>query len=170
MSVPDAFSKLLISEGVISAEQLAEAARVAGTAGTKVHDEIVKLNYAPPAKVMAALGKAFRLKVVDLAAMTVPQDVVELLPESVARENTLFPLAEDGNRLRLVTSDPTDMDLQGVERGSLILRKDFGRQQLPIHHLASARGQNAQGRPFARTERQLPVIDLGPAGVPVADQ
>ena len=136
MSVPDAFSKLLISEGVISAEQLAEAARVAGTAGTKVHDEIVKLNYAPPAKVMAALGKVFRLKVVDLAAMAVPQDVVELLPESVARENTIFPLAEEGNRLRLVTSDPTDMDLQ--EKLRFILNRDIEMSLAPRGQIVEA--------------------------------
>ena len=136
MSVPDAFSKILITEGVISAEQLAEAARVAGSADTKVHDEVVKLGYAPPEKVMAALGKAFRLKVVDLTTMTVPQDVVELLPESVARENTLFPLAEEGNRLRLVTSDPTDMDLQ--EKLRFILNRDIEMSLAPRGQIVEA--------------------------------
>ena len=136
MSVPDAFSKILITQGVISAEQLEEAVRVAGTAGTKVHDEVVKLGYAPPEKVMAALGKAFRLKVVDLAAMTVPQDVIELLPESVARENTIFPLEESGNALRLATSDPTDMDLQ--EKLRFILNRDIEMSLAPRGQIVEA--------------------------------
>jgi len=136
MSVSDAFSKTLITEGVISAEQLAEATRVADTASTKLHDEIIKLGYAPPEKVMAALGKAFRLKVVDLTAMAVPQEVVELLPESVARENTIFPLAETGNALRLATSDPTDMDLQ--EKLRFILNRDIEMTLAPRGQIVEA--------------------------------
>ncbi|MFM8953947.1 MAG: type II/IV secretion system protein, partial [Planctomycetaceae bacterium] len=66
----DAFTNLLVSEGIVSAEQLAEAMKVAGTSGKKVHDEVVRLGYAPGDKVMRALAKAHRLKFVDLTALT----------------------------------------------------------------------------------------------------
>ena len=136
MAVSDPFSKILISEGIVSAEQLAEAARVSGTSGTKVHDEVIKLGYAPPDKVMDALGKAYRLKVVDLTGMTVPQDVIELLPESVARENSIFPLAEMGSVLRLATSDPTDMELQ--EKLRFILNRDVEMSLAPRQQIVEA--------------------------------
>ena len=68
MAATDAFSKLLTSQGIISPEQLAEASRVAGNSGARMADEIVKLGYAPADKVMAALAKAYRMKLVDLAA------------------------------------------------------------------------------------------------------
>ena len=136
MAVSDPFSKILISEGIVSAEQLAEAARVSGTSGTKVHDEVIKLGYAPPDKVMDALGKAYRLKVVDLTGMTVPQDVIELLPESVARENSIFPLAEMGSALRLATSDPTDMELQ--EKLRFILNRDVEMSLAPRQQIVEA--------------------------------
>ena len=136
MAVSDPFSKLLISEGIVSAEQLAEAARVSGSSGTKVHDEVIKLGYAPPDKVMDALGKAYRLKVVNLVGMTVPQDVIELLPESVARENTIFPLSEMGSALRLATSDPTDMELQ--EKLRFILNRDIEMSLAPRQQIVEA--------------------------------
>jgi type IV pilus assembly protein PilB len=136
MAVSDPFSKLLISEGIVSAEQMAEAARVSAASGTKVHDEVIKLGYAPPDKVMDALGKAYRLKVVDLTGMTVPQDVVELLPESVARENSIFPLAEMGSALRLATSDPTDMELQ--EKLRFILNRDVEMSLAPRQQIVEA--------------------------------
>ena len=136
MAVSDPFSNILISEGIVSAEQLAEAMRVSGTAGTKVHDEVIKLGYAPPDKVMAALGKAYRLKVVELTGMTVPQEVIELLPESVARENTIFPLAEMGSVLRLATSDPTDMELQ--EKLRFILNRDVEMSLAPRQQIVEA--------------------------------
>jgi type IV pilus assembly protein PilB len=136
MAASDPFSKLLISEGIISAEQLAEAARVSGSSGAKVHDEIIKLGYAPPEKVMAVLGKAYRLPVTDLTGMTVPQEIVELLPESVARENTIFPLAEMGSVLRLATSDPTDMELQ--EKLRFILNRDVEMSLAPRQQIVEA--------------------------------
>ena len=119
----DAFSKLLVSEGIVSAEQLAEAVRIAGTSGKKVHDEVVRLGYAPGEKVMKALAKAHRLKFVNLQETTVPEEIVELLPESVARENTIFPIGESGGVLRVATCDPTDMDAQ--EKLRFILNRDI---------------------------------------------
>lgn len=120
--MPDAFSTILLSEGIVSAEQLAEATRIAGTSGKKMHEEVVRLGYAPGDKVMKALAKAYRLKFVNLAEIQVPPEVIELLPESVARENTIFPLAESGGTLRVATSDPTDMDTQDKLR--FILNRD----------------------------------------------
>ena len=119
----DAFSQILVSEGIVSAEQFAEAVRMAGTSGKKVHDEVVRLGYAPGEKVMKALAKAHRLKFVNLTETTVPEEVVALLPESVARENTIFPLSESGGTLRIATCDPTDMDAQ--EKLRFILNRDI---------------------------------------------
>jgi type IV pilus assembly protein PilB len=120
---PDAFSQILVSEGIVSAEQLAEAVRIAGTSGKKVHDEVVRLGYAPGEKVMRVLAKAHRLKFVNLQEITVPEEIVQLLPESVARENTIFPLSESGGTLRIATCDPSDMDAQ--EKLRFILNREI---------------------------------------------
>jgi type IV pilus assembly protein PilB len=89
---PAAFSQLLGTEGIVSAEQLAEAMRVAGSSGKKMHDEVVRLGYAPAEKVMKALAKVHRLKFVNLAELSVPEEIIQLLPESVARETTIFSI------------------------------------------------------------------------------
>jgi type IV pilus assembly protein PilB len=120
---PDAFSQILISEGLVSAEQLAEAMRMASTSGKKVHDEVVRLGYVEAVKVMKVLAKAHRLKFVNLADISVPEEIVQLLPESVARENTIFPLSESDGVLRIATCDPTDMDAQ--EKLRFILNREI---------------------------------------------
>jgi type IV pilus assembly protein PilB len=132
----DAFSKILIAEGLVSAEQLAEALRLAGASGKKVHDEVVRLGYAPGDKVMRALAKAHRMKFVDLTALTVPAEVVALLPESVARENTIFALAENGGTLRIATSDPTDIDTQ--EKLRFILNREVEMALAPRDQIVEA--------------------------------
>jgi uncharacterized protein (TIGR02996 family) len=48
---------------------------------------------------------------VDLAGITVPPNVVEMLPESVARENVIFPLAYRDDVFLIALSDPGDIDL-----------------------------------------------------------
>ena len=134
--MPDPFSDLLISEGIISAEQLAEALRLADSSGKKLHDEVVRLGYAPGEKVLQALAKAYRIKFVDLSAVEVEPQVVALLPESVARENTIFPLAEAGGALRVATSDPTDLDTQ--EKLRFILNREVELALAPREQIVEA--------------------------------
>ena len=132
----DAFTNLLVSEGIVSAEQLAEAMKVAGASGKKIHDEVVRLGYAPGEKVMKALAKAHRLKFVNLPDLTVPQEVIELLPESVARENTIFPISESAGILRIASCDPSDMDTQ--EKLRFILNRDIEMALAPREQIVEA--------------------------------
>jgi len=132
----DAFPTLLVSEGIVSAEQLAEAVRIAQSSGKTVQDEVVRLGYAPGVKVMKALAKAYRLKFVDLSTFEVSDDIVGTLPESVARENTIFPLSESGRTLRIATCDPTDMDAQ--EKLRFILNREIEMAIAPREQIVEA--------------------------------
>ena len=134
--MPDPFSNILISEGIVSAEQLAEALQLARSSGKKLHDEVVRLGYAPGDKVMKALAKAFRIKLVDLSTLEVDPSVVTLLPESVARENTIFPIAEEGSSLRVATCDPSDIDTQ--EKLRFILNREVELALAPREQIVEA--------------------------------
>jgi len=136
----DAFATLLVSEGIISAEQLAEAVRMAQSSGKKVQDEVVRLGYAPGARVMKALATAYRHKFVDRGTVDVAEEVIGLLPESVARENTIFPLAESGGTLRIATCDPTDMDAQ--EKLRFILNREIEMAIAPREQIVEAINRN----------------------------
>ena len=134
--MPDPFSNILISEGIVSAEQLAEALQLARSSGKKLHDEVVRLGYAPGDKVMKALAKAFRIKLVDLSTLEVDPSIVGLLPESVARENTIFPIAEEGASLRVATCDPSDIDTQ--EKLRFILNREVELALAPREQIVEA--------------------------------
>jgi type IV pilus assembly protein PilB len=58
---------------------------------------------------------------IDLTDMTIPPPVIDLVPESVARENTVLPLAYEDGALTLVTADPTDFDT--MQKLQFILNK-----------------------------------------------
>lgn len=60
---------------------------------------------------------------VSLSRYVPPRDVLEMLPESVARENLLFPLAAQGRTLLFAAAEPTNFDtLQKLE---FILNRDI---------------------------------------------
>jgi type IV pilus assembly protein PilB len=104
------FTELLIRQGVISADQLGEAKRVAKSSGKKVPDQLVVLGYATSDEVMRAVAKEHSLDFVDLNEVVIPPSIVELVPESVARENAVLPMAEEDGALKVIVSDPLDLD------------------------------------------------------------
>ena len=104
------FAEILIRQGTISAEQLADAEKMAGELGIKVGDALVRLGYAGADEVMRALAQEHDLDYVNLDEVVIPPSVVELMPESVARENAILPMSEEEDALRVIVSDPLDLD------------------------------------------------------------
>ena len=60
---------------------------------------------------------------VTLADFVIPRAVVELMPESVARENLVLPLQLQGNTLLVAAADPHNGDT--IEKLDFILTKDI---------------------------------------------
>jgi len=117
------FTDLLVQKGLISSDQLTEARGMAQQTGAKLQDTLVKLGYVTLEQVIGAVAEHSGLEYIDLTNVTIPPAVVELVPESVARENVVLPLAQDGNVLKIVTSDPSDFDT--VQKLQFILNKDI---------------------------------------------
>lgn len=120
--MPETLSDILVSKGIISQDQLTEATRIAGESGKMLHEEVLRLGYADPERVMKVVAKVNRMSFINLDGMMIADDVIDLVPESVARENTIIPLDEEGPRLRVATSDPTDIDTQ--EKLRFILNRE----------------------------------------------
>lgn len=100
----------LIEKGLISQEQLAEAAGIAKGKGEKPQDVLVELGYITAEQVMQALADLNHYEFYDLRDVPIPPAVVELVPESVARENHIIPLAEEDEALKVLVSDPNDIE------------------------------------------------------------
>jgi type IV pilus assembly protein PilB len=117
------FTDILVRKGVLSKDQLEEARSLANQTGIKVQEALMKLTYATSDEVMSAIADFHKLEFVNLVDVTVAQSIVELVPESVARENRVFPLAVDGNVLKVVTSEPDNYEV--LQKLQFILNKDI---------------------------------------------
>src|SRR3954452_6947706 len=116
------FVDILIRNGTVGPDQLEEAERLASGTGVKLQEALVKLNYATQTEVMSAVAEFHNLQFVNLEEVEIPKAVIELVPESVARENVVLPLALEGNVLKVITSDPTNYDV--IQKLTFILNKD----------------------------------------------
>jgi type IV pilus assembly protein PilB len=106
----DRFGDFLIKKGVIGPEQLQEAETVAKSRRLKLQDAIIQLGYANPEQVAKTLAKLHGYEYYDLNNVPIPPAVVELVPESVARENAVIPFSEENGALKVLVSDPQDFE------------------------------------------------------------
>src|SRR3954469_9939563 len=98
--------KFLVGRGIVGPEQLAEAQAIAKTNGGKVHEVLIKQGYATGEQVMQSMADMLGYEFIDLRDTPIPPAVVELVPESVARENVVIPFAEEEGSLKVLVSDP----------------------------------------------------------------
>jgi type IV pilus assembly protein PilB len=117
------YTEILIRQKVISPDQLAEAKQMSKDSSIKLPDALVRLGYATGEEVMRAMAEQFGLDYVNLNEVTIPASVIELVPESVVRENAVLPLAEGDGRLTVIVSDPNEIDT--IEKLRFILNRQI---------------------------------------------
>src|SRR5580704_3962802 len=117
------FADILVRRKIVGQDQLLEAENAAAAQGIKLQDMLPKLGYATQAEVMSAVAEHHGMQFVDLNELEIPKAVIELVPESVARENLVLPLLLEGNTLKIITADPTNYDT--IQKLQFILNKDI---------------------------------------------
>ncbi|MCI0638396.1 MAG: Flp pilus assembly complex ATPase component TadA [Gemmataceae bacterium] len=130
------FTDVLIKRQILSPDQLNEARTLSQQTGAKVQDALVKLGYCSPEDVMSAIAEHSGMQAVNLAEMTIPPSVIEMVPESVARENVVIPLAQENGALKIVVHDPTDFDT--IQKLQFILNKDIQPVLAPREQIVEA--------------------------------
>ncbi|MDZ7619017.1 MAG: ATPase, T2SS/T4P/T4SS family [Patescibacteria group bacterium] len=106
----ESWTEILVRQGGVSPDQLAEALQMADETGTKVPDALLRLGYATGEEVARAMAQEHAIDYVNLSEVVIPPSVVELVPESVARENVILPMAESDGELKVIVSDPNDYE------------------------------------------------------------
>jgi type IV pilus assembly protein PilB len=117
------FTDILIQKQVLGPDQIQEAKNLQQQTGAKLQDALVKLGYATVDEVMSAIAEYHSLQFVNLTEVTIPSAVIELVPESVARENVVLPMSQENGALKIIMSDPSDFDT--MQKLQFILNKDI---------------------------------------------
>jgi type IV pilus assembly protein PilB len=130
------YTEILVRQGIVSPEQINEAKQMAKESGMKLPDALVRLGYATPEDVTRSIAEQHSLPYINIGDVTIPPSVIELVPESVARENAVLPLAEGDGRLTVILSDPWDIDT--VDKLRFILNKQIDLSLAPREAILEA--------------------------------
>ena len=124
MSSDKEFAKILIKSGVVSKDQIIDADKMARSSSPRLSlaEALIKTGYATPEEVTSALAKHHRLEFVDLSKVDIPDHVIELMPEPVARENIVVPVSESDSGLKVAIYDPSNVDM--LDNLRFILNRD----------------------------------------------
>jgi type IV pilus assembly protein PilB len=115
------YTDLLLARGVIALEQLNEAKLLAKKEDKQIGPCLISLGYATGEEVTQALAEFHRFEYVDLTTVRIPDPVIQLVPESVARENKILPYAEEDDTIKVLVSDP--FDIETIEKLRFILNR-----------------------------------------------
>ena len=137
------WTEILVRRGVIGPDQLKEASRMRERA---VEEALVKLGYADADDIMKAKAEQHGLPFVELREIEIPASVIELVPESLARENIVMPLSQESGIIRVIMHDP--LDFETIDKLRFVLEpRDRG--------LAGAQGSDRRGDQQVLRQRHL---------------
>ncbi|MFK7735916.1 MAG: GspE/PulE family protein [Pirellulaceae bacterium] len=115
------FTDLLLKKGVVSLDQISEATATARDADISIADALIQSGYAEANEVYDALAEFNKLDFIDLSTIRIEDEVIQLVPESVARENSIIPYKDEDDVLHVLVSDP--FDLETIEKLRFILNR-----------------------------------------------
>src|SRR3984957_9690716 len=113
------WTEILVRRGAIGPDQLKEAGRMQGP----VEEALVKLGYVDIDDIMKAKAEKHGLPFVELREIEIPPPVIELVPESLARENIVMPLSQESGSIRVIMHDP--LDFETIDKLRFVLNREI---------------------------------------------
>ena len=126
------WTDILVKRGIVGADQIVEARGMSGS----VEESLVRLGYAEIEDITKAKAEQNGLDYVDLHEIEIPPQVVELVPESLARENVVMPLAQEGGAIKVIMHDP--MDFETLDKLRFVLNREISIALAPRESIVEA--------------------------------
>lgn len=108
--------EILIGWNIVTANQLNDALAYAKTNHKRIGEALVELEFCSEEDVTKALATQFGLEFVDLDRNAAVSAAIELIPQDLITKHRVLPLEKDGNKIRVIVSDPLDIELLDMLR------------------------------------------------------
>ena len=108
--------EILFKAGLVEKQALINAIKTAKSSNKRLGQVLLELGLINEDTLAKAIAKQFGLKYVDLDEVTIPPDAVKIIPEDLIKRHNILPLGVNDGRLRLIISDPMDLDMMDSVR------------------------------------------------------
>jgi len=109
---------LLVAQQLISSDQLDSALAEQKKTGRKLGRQLIEMEFVEENTLLNLLSKQLSIPFIELKQFRFDRDLVQILPESLARRYRVMILQKNADGILLGMSDPTDIfaldELQGV--------------------------------------------------------
>ncbi len=105
-----ALGAILLSQGLVTNEQLEHAAREQARGGERLEQTIARLGFASTEQVMRALADELAMPFVRLDETEFDEEAVRAVPPRLVFKLRAIPIRFEGGRLIVATSDPLRLD------------------------------------------------------------
>ena len=136
-----------VDDGTISSDQLEEAYGMASNLGITPEDALVKLTYVSGADLVRIQATDLGYETVELENVQIPQAVIEMVTESMARENIVIPTQLDGDTVVVAMHNPNNIEV--LDKLRFVLNKDIRVVMAPLESI-----QGAINRHYGQTETE----------------
>jgi type IV pilus assembly protein PilB len=107
----DRLGEILLREGLVTREQLAQALAEQKNTKHRLGYVLVKLGLVQELEITKVLARQYRMPAVDLSRFDVDPKIIKLVPADLATKSVVLPLKREGRTLTVAMADPTDLGL-----------------------------------------------------------
>ncbi|MBT9136532.1 MAG: putative type II secretion system protein HxcR [Firmicutes bacterium] len=99
--------EILLEQGILTRPQLEQA--LAENTGGRLGEALVKLGFVTPEQLARVMAEQFHLPFVALRDVSFDPEAVRLFSARTARRYKVVPIAREGKKLKIATSDPLNV-------------------------------------------------------------
>jgi len=108
--------EILYKNKLVDKPTLIKAIKKSRTDNKRLGETLVAMGVVSEDVITKALAKQFGLEYVDLDETPIPQSAQKLIPAELVKKHFVLPLGLDNGRLKIIISDPMDLDLLDLLR------------------------------------------------------
>jgi len=108
--------EILVEWGVVTASGVEEALQHAQKEGIRIGEALVALGLVDEEDVTKALATQYDMEYVDLERQMVVPALLSEIPDEIIRRHLVLPVSKEGNRLKVIITDPLDLETMDMLR------------------------------------------------------
>jgi type IV pilus assembly protein PilB len=102
--------EILYKNGLIGKDVLVKAIQTSREKNKRLGETLIELALVSEDDISKAIAYQFGLDYVDMDKQSIPQSTLNLIPQEVVQKYGVLPLSKENGRLKLIISDPLDLD------------------------------------------------------------
>jgi len=108
--------EILYKAGLVEKQALINAIKASKTNNKRLGEVLLELGLINEDMLTKVLAKQFGLRYVNIDKAEIPNNAASLVPQELMKKHNVLPLGENNGKLKLIISDPTDLETMDAIR------------------------------------------------------